>query len=54
MAAERQDRAAADLLWENVRWFFDPEVMGSLPDVWVPDASVRDWQSVLDLVMERG
>ncbi|MGW2721606.1 hypothetical protein [Streptomyces sp. NPDC001492] len=44
----------AELLWDDVRWFFDPDVMGSLPDVWVPNASERDWQAVLDLVVERG
>ncbi|ANP48218.1 hypothetical protein J2Z21_003807 [Streptomyces griseochromogenes] len=44
----------ADLLWDDVRWFFDPEVMGSLPDLRVPGASVSDWQSVADLVVERG
>ncbi|NUR01572.1 MAG: hypothetical protein HOY79_35095 [Streptomyces sp.] len=44
----------AELLWDDVRWFFDPEVMGSLPDVWVPNASEGDWQAVLDLVVERG
>lgn len=44
----------ADLLWNDVRWFFDPEVMGTLPDVRVPNSSETDWQSVLDLVEERG
>ncbi|MBO4258697.1 hypothetical protein [Streptomyces griseorubiginosus] len=44
----------ADLLWDDVRWFFDPKVMGSLPDVWVPNASERDWQAVLDLMVEQG
>jgi hypothetical protein len=34
--------------------FFDPDLMGSLPDVVVPDASVEDWQSVLDLVRVSG
>ncbi|MCL7427165.1 hypothetical protein [Streptomyces sp. YS415] len=28
--------------------------MGPLPDVSVPDASGRDWQDLLDLVVERG
>ncbi|WP_149828709.1 hypothetical protein [Streptomyces tailanensis] len=46
--------SAPDLLWDEVREFFDPELMGSLPDVRVPDTSVEDWQSVLDLVAERG
>lgn len=44
----------ADLLWDDVRCFFDPDLMGALPDVRVPDASVEDWQAVLDLVAERG
>ncbi|WP_041820617.1 hypothetical protein [Streptomyces davaonensis] len=44
----------ADLLWDDVSCFLDPDTMGSLPDVRVPDASVRDWQSVLDLVVESG
>ncbi|MFJ9669145.1 hypothetical protein ACIRPP_31840 [Streptomyces sp. NPDC101219] len=44
----------ADLLWDDVKCFFDPDLMGSLPDVTVPDASVHDWQDVLDLVVEKG
>ncbi|MEH0474897.1 hypothetical protein ACN6K4_003591 [Streptomyces hayashii] len=44
----------ADLLWDDVSCFFDPDLMGSLPDVRVPEASVEDWQAVLDLVAERG
>lgn len=40
-----------DLLWDDVRWLFDPEVMGSLPDVCVPGALLEDWQSVLDFVV---
>lgn len=35
----------ADLLWDDVKCFFDPDLMGSLPDVRVPDASVEDWQA---------
>ncbi|WP_328930567.1 hypothetical protein OG429_22115 [Streptomyces sp. NBC_00190] len=27
----------ADLLWDDVSYFFDPDLMGSLPDVRVPD-----------------
>lgn len=37
-----------------MRCFFDPDLMGSLPDLRVPDASVEDWQAVLDLVEARG
>ncbi|MFB7282865.1 hypothetical protein ACFCZV_37810 [Streptomyces hydrogenans] len=44
----------ADLVWDDVKCFFDPDVMGSLPDVRVPDASVEDWQAVIDLVVEKG
>ncbi|MEV6180522.1 hypothetical protein [Streptomyces sp. NPDC052015] len=44
----------ADLLWDDVKWFFDPVEMGTLPDVFVPDTSVEDWQAVLDLVREQG
>ncbi|MFD7527993.1 MULTISPECIES: hypothetical protein [unclassified Streptomyces] len=43
-----------DLLWDDVVSFFDPDLMGSLPDVVVPDASVEDWQAVLDLVSVSG
>ncbi|MFF3787103.1 hypothetical protein [Streptomyces sp. NPDC001933] len=42
------------LLWDDVVSLFDPDLMGSLPDVIVPDASVEDWQSVLDLVSVSG
>ncbi|MGP3735963.1 hypothetical protein ACTWJ9_22715 [Streptomyces sp. GDS52] len=43
-----------DLLWGDVKSFFAPELMGSLPDVLVPDTSVEDWQAVLDLVRSQG
>lgn len=43
-----------DLLWDDVKCFFDLDSMGSLPDVRVPHASVEDWQAVLDLVAEKG
>ncbi|MFC8276623.1 hypothetical protein ACFUJR_29650 [Streptomyces sp. NPDC057271] len=44
----------SDLLWDDVKCFFDLDLMGVLPDVRVPDASVEDWQAVLDLVAEKG
>ncbi|MEV5433272.1 hypothetical protein [Streptomyces sp. NPDC052701] len=44
----------SDLLWDDVKYFFDPDEMGPLPDVRVPDASVADWQAVLDLISESG
>ncbi|MGX1886807.1 hypothetical protein [Streptomyces sp. NPDC055287] len=43
-----------DLQWDDVSCFFDPGLMGSLPDVRVPDASVEDWQAVLHLVEAKG
>ncbi|MFF3961469.1 hypothetical protein ACFYZI_07825 [Streptomyces griseorubiginosus] len=43
-----------DLLWDDVRNFFDPDLMGALPDVRVPNTSEADWQAVLDLVRSRG
>ncbi|MEV0725512.1 hypothetical protein AB0I37_22360 [Micromonospora purpureochromogenes] len=43
-----------DLVWEEVRNFFDPDLMGSLPDVRVEDASVQDWQAVFDLLRSQG
>ncbi|MGW1035486.1 hypothetical protein ACWD4Z_25280 [Streptomyces antibioticus] len=43
-----------DLAWDDVSCFFDPDLMGRLPDVRVPDTSVEDWQAVLDLIAVRG
>ncbi|MFD9004203.1 hypothetical protein ACFV0T_25140 [Streptomyces sp. NPDC059582] len=43
-----------DLRWDDVKSFFDLDLMGSLPDVRVPNASVEDWQAILDLVLEKG
>lgn len=42
-----------DLLWDEVKNFFDPDLMGALPDVFVPDASVADWQALFHLVQVR-
>lgn len=49
-----QDGWVADLLWDDVKCFFDPDLMGSLPDVLVLDTSVEDWQAVLDLIAASG
>ncbi|WP_433734038.1 hypothetical protein ACQP0C_18030 [Nocardia sp. CA-129566] len=43
-----------DLLWNDVKNFFDPDLMGALPDVWVSGTSVEDWQAVFDLVRSSG
>ncbi|MGW4816317.1 hypothetical protein ACWEPB_32360 [Kitasatospora cineracea] len=42
-----------DLLWDEVKNFFNPDLMGALPDVFVPDTSVADWQTLFDLVQAR-
>ncbi|WP_328406514.1 hypothetical protein OHS70_38955 (plasmid) [Streptomyces sp. NBC_00390] len=44
----------ADLLWDDVKSFFDPDLMGSLADVLVPEASMEDWQTVLEVVGASG
>lgn len=33
---------------------FDPDLMGSLPDLFIPEATVHDGQTVLDLVTTSG
>ncbi|WP_328387369.1 hypothetical protein [Nocardia sp. NBC_00416] len=43
-----------DLLWSEVENFFDPDLMGALPDVCVSGTSVEDWQAVFDLVRSKG
>jgi hypothetical protein len=48
-----QHGGVTDLLWDDVKCFFDLDLMGSLPDVRVPNASMEDWQAVLDLVAEK-
>ncbi|MBF6439303.1 hypothetical protein [Nocardia cyriacigeorgica] len=44
----------SDLKWDDVKNFFDPAVMGALPDVYVHDTTVEDWQAVFDLVRSSG
>lgn len=44
----------SDLRWDEVKDFFDPELMGSLPDLFVPDTTVDDWQNLLNLVTTNG
>ncbi|MEU3598621.1 hypothetical protein ABZ714_07805 [Streptomyces sp. NPDC006798] len=44
----------ADLLWDDMSCLSGPDSMGRLPDVCVPNASVEDWQTVLDLLSEKG
>ncbi|SDI47737.1 hypothetical protein SAMN05192558_108167 [Actinokineospora alba] len=42
-----------DLLWDEVRELFDPE-LGHLPDVYVSSTTSEDWQRVVDLVRTSG
>ncbi|MBC2878357.1 MULTISPECIES: hypothetical protein [Streptomyces] len=43
-----------DLLWNDVRNLFDPDLMGELPYLTVPGTSAEDWQAVFDLVRSSG
>ncbi|MFB7906962.1 hypothetical protein ACFC1T_11075 [Kitasatospora sp. NPDC056076] len=46
---------AESLVWDDhVAWLLDPSGGGHLPDVYVADTTVADWQALLDLVVERG
>ncbi|WP_020542439.1 hypothetical protein [Nonomuraea coxensis] len=44
----------SELVWDEVKGFFDPDLMGTLPDVWVTDTSFEDWQMLFDLVEAHG
>lgn len=46
--------ALPDLRWDQVSALFDPDLMGALPDLFIPDTTVEDWQAVLDLVTASG
>ncbi|WP_215455915.1 hypothetical protein [Streptomyces sp. ATCC 21386] len=43
-----------DLLWHEVKECFDPGLMGTLPDLYVPATSARHWQALLDLAARSG
>ncbi|MEU0267481.1 hypothetical protein [Nocardioides sp. NPDC006303] len=43
-----------DLRWDEVKDVFDPKLMGALPDLFVPDTTVDDWQALLNLVTTSG
>ncbi|MFE3444067.1 hypothetical protein ACFXNW_13625 [Nocardia sp. NPDC059180] len=44
----------SDLVWDEVKHFFDPGLMGALPDIYVHDTTVDDWQAVFDLIQSSG
>ncbi|WP_218583016.1 hypothetical protein, partial [Nocardia cyriacigeorgica] len=48
------DELMSDLKWDDVKSFFDPAVMGALPDIYVHDTTVDDWQAVFDLIRSSG
>jgi hypothetical protein len=43
-----------DLLWDEIKGWFDPEDNGALPDVHVPGTTLEDWQAVVDLIRSKG
>ena len=43
-----------DLLWNDVKDLFDPEVHGVLPDVCVAGVTMSDWQAAIDLPRTKG
>ncbi|GID93385.1 hypothetical protein Adi01nite_27970 [Amorphoplanes digitatis] len=47
-------RLVSDLLWDDVKQWFDPVENGSAPDVIVADTTLAHWQFVLDLIRSRG
>ncbi|WP_228785190.1 hypothetical protein [Nocardia cyriacigeorgica] len=48
------DEHMSDLKWDDVKSFFDPAVMGALPDIYVHDTNIEDWQAVFDLIRSSG
>ncbi|MEV7729402.1 hypothetical protein AB0P15_32500 [Streptomyces sp. NPDC087917] len=45
-----QHGGTPDLAWDDVKNFFDPDLLGALSEVSAVDASMEDWQAVFDLV----
>lgn len=43
-----------DVLWEDIKEWFDPQENGSAPDVCVADTSVADWEALVHLVRVHG
>jgi hypothetical protein len=43
-----------DVVWEDVKQWFDPVENGSAPDVIVADTTLADWERLLGLVHSRG
>ncbi|MCT9931801.1 hypothetical protein N5079_16435 [Planotetraspora sp. A-T 1434] len=44
----------SDLLWAEVKHFFDVDLYGVLPDVVIEGTGLDDWQALLDLVGSQG
>lgn len=49
-----QDDGMPDLLWDQAKNLFNPDLMGALPDLLVADVSLAEWQQVFDLVESSG
>lgn len=47
-------RLVSDLLWNDVKQWFDPVENGNAPDVVVADTTWAHWQVLLDLVRSNG
>ena len=43
-----------DLLWSEAKSFFDAGMMGRLPDLYVSETAIADWQALLDLIRASG
>ncbi len=54
MNVSRHHDVVPDLLWDDVKDWFDLEWNGSLPDVAVRHTTQSDWQAVVDLVRSKG
>ncbi len=54
MNVSRHHDVVPDLLWDDVKDWFDLEWNGSLPDVAVRHTTQSDWQAVVDLVRSNG
>lgn len=44
----------ADMVWDEVKEWFDPSENGSAPDVVVADTDLGDWDRLFELIRSRG
>jgi hypothetical protein len=50
----RQHEAVSGLRWDDVRVWFDLDLNGTLPDVYVPETTADDWRTLIALVRSEG